>query len=165
MLKRLTILGLIILFILPLVSADCGKLFERFKDPNAECCPGLELQELPPDRYTGEIEYRCVKGQELKQKEEQEALGTMFIFLGIFLLFFLSFVIVYILAWIKFWELYKKETGKSFSLKYFPTAGLNIAIHLFHNEYKEDKYYNTLIWILRILLILIIIFMIIRAFD
>ncbi|MAG15812.1 hypothetical protein CMO88_02010 [Candidatus Woesearchaeota archaeon] len=62
-----------IISILPLTTAqeDCGELFERFSTNEAICCEGLELQKLPADPVTGEIEYRCVQNADLRRIQQQ----------------------------------------------------------------------------------------------
>jgi hypothetical protein len=55
-------------------------------------------------------------------------------------------------------ELFKKNMGKSLfsEMYFFNKIGLKITLNLFYNEYKNDKYYNKLIWGLRIITIIFI---------
>ncbi len=76
-----------------------------------------------------------------------------------------SFWIIFIMTMIvgaKFSDKFHEETG---DIAIAPVIGINIMMHLFNNRYKDDQSYNTLIWVLRVAIIIFIISLIPFAIE
>jgi|TARA_B100001971_G_C18122182_1_gene500047 hypothetical protein len=85
-------------------------------------------------------------------------IGPIFALITVLLLIYL--IIISFILYFKIKVLHKKKTGED--LHYW-SAGINIWIAIFTNEYKEDKTYNKLVWQLRVLIPVVIILAIISG--